>query len=340
MFPNVTHAPALVALHTGRIAARQRDGGLPPPRTAIFGSGTEAVEALFAGAIDVAHLGANPAINAHVRSGGRAIRVIAGSTVGGAALVVQPEVRGARDLRGRLVATPGLGTSQDVALRTWLAAEGMPVTIDGAGEVVIAPQGNAAAYASFGTRTIAGAWVPEPWVTRLERDAGGVVLVDERDRWPSTGGRFVTTQLVVRTAVLERHRVAVRALLAAHLDALEMLAGDRRASIRATGAAIEAITGRPIPSDTLDASFVRLGFGHEPEPAALAIAARNAAAVGLVDPVDLDRVGLGDLVDRSLLAELVVGGAAHAAVPTLVAELDPVLGPSGFEAEAGFEEEG
>jgi NitT/TauT family transport system substrate-binding protein len=301
VFPNVTHAPGLVALESGRLAARLADVGVPAARPIVFGNGTEAVEALFAGALDVAYLGANPTINAHVRSGGRAVRVISGATIGGAALVVQPGVRTAADLRGRIVATPGLGTTQDVALRTWLADEGLPVTIEGAGDVVVAPQANATAFTAFGAGAIAGAWVPEPWATRLVRDAGGVLLVDERERWPSTGGRYVTTQLVVRADVLRTHASAVAALLAAHLDALQLLADDRSTAIDLAGAAIEGLTGRAVPPDTLAASFERLEFSSDPLPDALRLAADHAVAAGLLDLADLGDAPFDDLYDLALL---------------------------------------
>ena len=54
-----------------------------------FNAGPSAIEALFAGAIDMTYIGPNPAISGYVRSNGEALRIVAGATSGGAALVVR-----------------------------------------------------------------------------------------------------------------------------------------------------------------------------------------------------------------------------------------------------------
>ncbi|HEX5097182.1 MAG TPA: ABC transporter substrate-binding protein, partial [Acidimicrobiia bacterium] len=199
-FPNVTHAPALVGVESGLF---QKALGKNTLDVKTFNAGPEEVTALLAGALDIGYIGPNPSVNAYVQSNGEAVRVVGGSTSGGAYLVVKPEITKATDLKGKRVATPQLGNTQDVALRTWLKKAGLKTDAQGGGDVSIAPQENALTLDAFKQGQIAGAWVPEPWATRLVTEAGGKVLVDERTLWPE--GKYVTTNIIVRTQFLDEH---------------------------------------------------------------------------------------------------------------------------------------
>ncbi|MBL8976754.1 MAG: ABC transporter substrate-binding protein, partial [Myxococcales bacterium] len=180
-FPNITHAAALVGVSDG-IFARQL--GAIKLETFTFNAGPAAIEALLSGSLDASYVGPNPAINAFVKSRGEAVRIIAGATSGGAFLVVRPEISSAADLRGQAVASPQLGGTQDVALRSWLATQGLKTDTSGGGDVSVVPQENAQTLERFRDGKLAGAWVPEPWASRLVLEGGGKVLVDERDLWP------------------------------------------------------------------------------------------------------------------------------------------------------------
>ena len=226
-FPNVTHAPALVGVADGLFQAELGD---VPLETFTFNAGTEAVEALFADAIDMTFIGPNPAINAYAQSEGAAIRIISGSTSGGASLVVKPEVETAADLAGLKIATPSLGNTQDVALRAWLLDQGYETTLEGGGDVAVIPQANSQTLETFLSGDIDGAWVPEPWATRLVIEGGGKVLVDERDLWPD--GEFVTTHLIVSTAFLEAYPDAVAAVLRGLVKAIDQINADPAARRR------------------------------------------------------------------------------------------------------------
>jgi NitT/TauT family transport system substrate-binding protein len=192
-FPNVTHASALVGVGAGIFADKL--GPDVRVETKSFNAGGAAIEALFGDAIDATYVGPNPAINGYVKSKGQALRIVSGATSGGAFLVVRPEIGGAADLRGKKLATPQLGQTQDVALRSWLKAQGLRTDAQGGGDVSVLPQENAQTLELFKSGDIDGAWVPEPWATRLVQEGGAKVLVDERTLWPD--GKFVTTQLVV-----------------------------------------------------------------------------------------------------------------------------------------------
>ena len=214
----MTHAPALVGVGTGIFAEALGDG--VTLETSYFNAGPEAVEALFAEAIDATFIGPNPAINAYAQSDGEAIRIIGGSTSGGAFLVVRPGITSTQDLVGATLATPQLGNTQDVALRAWLLAQGLTFDVAGGGDVSILPQSNADTLTAFQAGDIDGAWVPEPWATRLIQEGGGVVFVDERDLWPD--GLYVTTHLIVRTEFLEENPDIVESLLRGLIEAVEL----------------------------------------------------------------------------------------------------------------------
>ncbi|HEX6014842.1 MAG TPA: ABC transporter substrate-binding protein, partial [Geminicoccaceae bacterium] len=196
-FANLTHAPALIGVQEGLFAEELGDTTLT---TQVFNAGPDVVEAIFAGALDASYIGPSPTINAYGQSEGDAVRIIAGAASGGAQLVVREGIESPDDLKGTTLATPQLGNTQDVALRTWLTEEGLENSIEGGGDVTIAPTPNADTLNLFKAGEIDGAWLPEPWASRLVIEAGASVLVDERDLWPD--GEFVTTHLIVRTEFL------------------------------------------------------------------------------------------------------------------------------------------
>ncbi|MEZ5411125.1 MAG: ABC transporter substrate-binding protein [Acidimicrobiales bacterium] len=291
-FPNVTHAPAIVGLERGAFTDALGAGVDLQART--FNSGTEAVEALFSGAVDAAFVGPNPAINGYAQSGGEALRIVAGTTSGGAALVVRDGIEVPGDLIGTVLATPGLGNSQDVALRSWLAGQGLDATTEGGGDVSVRPQENADTLTAFVDGAIDGAWVPEPWATRLVLEGGGHVLVDEAALW--AGGRFVTTQLVVAASYLRDHPAIVRALIAGLLDSIDAVNADPAAASTATNDGIEAVTGKRLADATLAGAWRTLTFTPDPVPASLEGSKAHAVAVDLLEPVDL-----GGIYDLALL---------------------------------------
>jgi NitT/TauT family transport system substrate-binding protein len=288
-FANVTHAPAIVALERGLLAEQLGAGVALETRT--FNAGPEAVEAIFSDALDLAYIGPNPAINAFAQSNGEAIRIIAGATSGGAALVVQPAITTAAQLKGTKLATPQRGNTQDVALRAWLAQQGLRSDLEGGGDVSILPQANAQTLETFRSGEIQGAWVPEPWASRLVLEGGGSVLVDERSLWPD--GKFVTTHLIVRTAFLEQSPERVNAVLRAHVRAIDFLNAEPAAARELVNAAIAKLSGKPLPAAVIERAWQSLSFTADPIAASLARSAADATAVGLLVPVKLD--GIYDL---------------------------------------------
>jgi NitT/TauT family transport system substrate-binding protein len=278
-FPNITHAPGLVGVEKGIFADKLGSNVTLTPQT--FNAGPAAVEAIFSGAIDATYIGPNPAINAFAKSHGEAIRIISGATSGGAYLVVNPSITSPAGLKGKKIATPQLGNTQDVALRSWLKANKLSADAQGGGDVQIVPQDNGQALEAFKTGTIAGAWVPEPWATRMIQEGKGKVLVDEKTIWP--GGQYVTTHLIVRTAFLKAHPDVVRHLLEGHVAAVDFVNANPAESKTLVNQALQKLTGKTIAQGVMDAAWPNMTFTNDPIASSLRKGADDAKAVGLLD---------------------------------------------------------
>jgi NitT/TauT family transport system substrate-binding protein len=287
-FPNVTHATAIVGVERGIFAEKL---GANKVETKIVSAGPDAVTAILAGAIDASYIGPNPAINAFAQSSGKAIRIISGATSGGAFLIVKPEINSAADLKGKKVATPQLGNTQDVALRHWLKQQGFKTDAQGGGDVSVVPQDNAQTLETFKSGAIQGAWVPEPWGTRLVQEGGGKVLLDEKTLWPD--GQFVTTHLIVSTKFLKNHPDAVERLLEGQIAANDFIATNPDEAKKVVNDGITKYTGKGIAPVVIDAAWKNLTFTNDPIASSLIASARHAEEVGLLKPTKLD--GIYDL---------------------------------------------
>ena len=287
-FPNITHTPALIGVNKNFF---QTALGSTKLETKTFNAGPAAIEALFSGAIDATYIGPNPAINGWAQSKGTGLKIIAGSTSGGAGLVVKEGINSPADLKGKKIATPQLGNTQDVALRAWLKENGLNADQQGGGDVSVLPQDNATALQAFAQGAIDGAWVPEPNFSRLILESKGKVLVNEKDLWPS--GLFVTTHLIVTQEFLKKYPATVKKLLQGHLESLDYIEKNTAEAQTAANAQLEALSGKPLKDEVLKSSFKNLTFTADPVASSLFTSAKHAEDVGLLKPVDLK--GIYDL---------------------------------------------
>ena len=295
-FANVTHAAALIGVQQGFF---QKELGDTRLTTQVFNAGPDEVEALFAGGLDAAYIGPSPTINAYGQSGGDAIRIIAGAASGGAQLVVRDGINTPQDLKGTTLASPQLGNTQDVALRTWLTDQGLKNSVDGGGDVTIAPTANSDTPNLFDSGELDGAWVPEPTASLLVLEHGAHVLVDEKDLWPD--GQFVTTHLIVRTEFLQQHPDTVAALLRGHVEAVQFAQSDPDGARKAVNAALDAAGGKALKDAVLDRAWGELTVTYDPIASALKESAQHAVTAGTTDK-EVDLKGIYDL--RSLNAIL------------------------------------
>lgn len=298
--PNLTHAPALVGVGKGYFA----DALGPNVRlsTQTFNAGPAEVEAIFGGALDMAFIGPSPAVNAFTKSKGKAVRIISGVASGGASLVVRPAaaIRSPADLRGKTLATPQLGNTQDVALRAYLLDRGLHTDPQGGGDARIVPTDNATTLQLFQQGKIDGAWVPEPWATRLQQEAGGTVLVDERTLWPA--GRFVTTDLIVATDFLEKHPDTVRALVTGELKAINWINLYPADAKTVVNDSLLNLTQKKLKQSVLDEAWTHMTFTADPLAATLKKEAADAKRTGVVGDTNVNGI-----FDLTLLNQVLAG---------------------------------
>ena len=278
-FPNLTHAVALVGVERGTF--QKVLGSNVKLQTKTFNAGPAEIEALFAGDIDIGYVGPNPAINGYVKSHGQALRIIAGAASGGALFVVRSDehIQSPSDLANKKFASPQLGGTQDVSLRYYLQQHGLQ-TVDKGGNVQILPTDNPNILTLFKQGKIDGAWVPEPWATRLVVEGKGKIFVDERSLWPN--GRFVTTNIVVRTAFLNQHPDIVNKFLQAHVESVEYIHANPQSAKSIVNSEIKRITGKALLSKELDQAYTNLDITYDPLTSTMLQSADRAYALGFL----------------------------------------------------------
>ena len=312
-FPNLNHAQAVIGL--------QQDGDFQKTLNAnssdinkgvriesyVFNAGPSAIEALFGGQIDVAYVGPNPAINGYLASSGQGLKIISGAASGGASFVVRNDsgINSVNDLGGKKFASPQLGNTQDVALRKYLVDMGYN-TADNGGNVTIVPVTPADILTLMLKKDIDGAWVPEPWATRLVKEANGRIFVDERELWPPDG-KFVTANIIARTDYLNENPDIIERLLQAHINKTIWINENKeQQAITAFNGALKKITGKTIPDDEIRDALTRLEFTYDPIKESLLKMADNAYELGYLgdgrSKLDLstifDLTILGDILDE------------------------------------------
>src|SRR6266850_8057590 len=296
-FPNINHAQAVIGLGNGDF---QKELGDVKVETQVFNAGPSAIEALFADRIDVTYVGSNPAINGYIKSDGQSLRIIAGAASGGAVFVVRNDagINSAADFAGKKFASPQLGNTQDVALRSYLLKNGYKTT-DNGGNVQVIPANNPDILTLMIKKEIDGAWVPEPWGAKLVKEANGTILVDERDLWPN--GKFVTSQIVVRTDYLKNHPDVIKKLLEAHIDETIWINNNKGQVTQAFNAQLEKLTGKTIPDDEFQDAFSRLEITYDPIKESLYKSAGDAFDLGFLGDKKLD---LSNIYDLTLLNQV------------------------------------
>jgi len=297
-FPNITHPQAMVGKNNAWFEKAM--GPQVKIEWKSFNAGPSAMEALFAGAIDMTYIGPNPAISGYVRSNGEALRIVAGATSGGAALVVRSDsgIRNPEDFHGRRIASPQMGNTQDVALRAWLKANGMKTT-DKGGDVQVIPLANPDQLTLFIKKELDGAWAPEPWATRLIKEGNGRLFLDERMLWPN--GEFITAHLIVRTQFLKEHPDLVKNWIRAHVELTDWINAHLPEARKLLNQQIAKETGKALPDAVLEEAFGRMKPTYDPLRGSLMNAAKSAFEAGFLGRQMPD---LSSLYDLSLLNQV------------------------------------
>ena len=284
-FPNITHAQGVIG-HTLSDQKKgwfeERLGPNVQVQWFVYNAGPSAMEALLAKSIDLTYVGPNPAINAHLKTRGEDIRIVAGACSGGAALVVQPDViQKDADFKGKKVATPQLGNTQDVAARSWLQSKGFKVTMMG-GDVNVIPTSNPDQLLLFQKKDMHAVWTVEPWVTRLEREAGAKLYLEESSLWKETGGKYVTTHLVSSVQFLKSKPDLLKKWIVAHIELTDWINANSDEAKKVLNQGMKAYTTRALPTETLDPAWKRLEITYDPIRASLLKSAQDAHRIGFV----------------------------------------------------------
>ncbi|MER6289560.1 ABC transporter substrate-binding protein [Streptomyces sviceus] len=288
-FGNLTHGTALVGVNKGFF---QKELGATKASYATFNAGPSEIEALNSKSIDIGWIGPSPSINGYVKSGGKSLKIIGGSASGGVKLVVNPDkIKSLKDVKGKKIATPQLGNTQDVAFLNWIADQGWKVDAQsGKGDVTVVRTDNKITPDAYKSGSIDGAWVPEPTASKLVAE-GGKVLLDESSLWPDK--KFVITNIIVRQDFLKEHPKAVEAVLKASVEANKWINANPDAAKAAANKQLEADSGKALKPEVLDPAWKSIQFTNDPLAATLNTEAEHAVKAGLLKKPDLN--GIYDL---------------------------------------------
>jgi NitT/TauT family transport system substrate-binding protein len=297
-FPNINHAQAVIGL--GRGDFQRALGNGVEVKTRVVNAGPEAITALFANQIDVTYIGPNPAINGYVQSNGEALRIISGAASGGAVFAVRNDagINSAADFANRKFASPQLGNTQDVALRTYLLENGYKTKENG-GNVEVIPATNADIFTLMVKKEIDGAWVPEPWGAKLVKEANAKIFVDERTLWPDR--QFVTSHIIVRTDYLKNNPETIKKLLEANIDETNWINSHQDEAINVFNTELKKLTGKTIPEDEFKEGFSRLKLTWDPIKTSLFKSADDAFDIGFLGKTKPD---LSKIYDLTLLNQV------------------------------------
>ncbi|NNN32084.1 aliphatic sulfonate ABC transporter substrate-binding protein [Streptomyces sp. S3(2020)] len=291
-FGNLTHGTALVANQKGFF---QKELGATKASYATFNAGPSEIEALNSKSIDIGWIGPSPAINGYTKSDGKNLKIIGGSASGGVKLVVNPDkIKSLKDVKGKKIATPQLGNTQDVAFLNWIADQGWDVDAQsGKGDVTVVRTDNKITPDAYKAGSIDGAWVPEPTASKLVAE-GGKVLLDEASLWPDK--KFVITNIIVRQDFLKEHPKVVEAVLKAAVETNKWINANPDEAKAAANKQLGIDSGKELPADVLDPAWKSIQFTNDPLAATLNTEAEHAVKAGL-----LEQPNLKDIYDLTIL---------------------------------------
>jgi NitT/TauT family transport system substrate-binding protein len=277
-FPNITHAQGVIGhalSRQGKGWFEERLGPAIEVQWFTYNAGPSAMEAIFAGSLDITYVGQGPALNAHFKSKGEEIRVISGAANGGAALLVKADgpIKVPADFRGKKIATPQLGNTQDISCRAWLKNQGFKVTQLG-GDVMVLPTANPDQLLLFQTGGVDAVWTVEPWVTRLERDAKAKVFLEDTN--------VLTTWLVSSVKFLNNHRELAKKIAAANAELTEWIQTHPDEAQRILISELKEETRSDFAPDAVAQAWKRIKFTTEVSRELVAKAVQDGKDAGFL----------------------------------------------------------
>lgn len=279
-FPNVTHAQGVIAYQLSQEGRGWFEKYLPEGykiEWISFNAGPSAINSIFGGDLDLTYVGPNPAINGFIKSGGKSVRLLAGSADGGAGLLVNPKlgIKKPQDFKGKVIGTPQRANTQDVACRAWLIANGLKINEGAGGDVEIMPTDNPQQLLSFRRGDMNAVWTVEPWVSRLEAEAGAKMFYFERDA--------VTTVFIARTAFINEKPEIAKALLKAHEDLTKWINENPKEAQELVRKGIKNITGADFSPELIASAWNRITFTPNLNRAGIEKFVDDSISCGFID---------------------------------------------------------
>jgi NitT/TauT family transport system substrate-binding protein len=286
-FPNITHAQGVIAHAFSRQGKGWYEERLGPNVTIqwfTYNAGPSAMEAIFAGSLDLTYVGQGPALNAYFKSKGEEIRILGGAANGGAALLVKSDgpIKTAADFRGKKVATPQLANTQDISCRAWLKAQGFKVTQTG-GDVMVVPTANPDQLGLFQSGGVDAVWTVEPWVTRLERDAKAKIFLEDSN--------VITTWLAASVKFLNNNRELAKKVAAANKDLTDWIVAHPDEAQKMLVAELKEETKTEFGPEAVAQAWKRIKFTTEVSRELVAKAVQDGQDAGfLKGPTDTSKL--------------------------------------------------
>lgn len=291
-FPNLTHAQAVLGVASGDFAQ-----AVAPVKftTKVFNAGPSLIEALLVHEIDIGYVGPGPALTAFDKSQGEGIRIIAGAAANGVVIIARKGagISQLSDLKGKRLATPQIGNTQDISARHYLRS-----VLGEQNLQHVLPIPNAEQAAMMQRGEIDAAWSPEPWGARLMAEADGVLVGQEKDLWPDQ--RFTLAVVVTTPEFLVRHPDVVRKILGVHRNWTDRLSKNSQKYLPQLEQALLELSGRKLPAGVLADAIGRIVYTDEPMEQTLRSFAQWSYELEFFrQPLNLE-----NLVDVSILRQL------------------------------------
>ena len=276
-FPNIGHAVPIVGIEQGYFADEL--GSEIEIETRVFDSGPQVIESLFSNSVDIAYVGPGPAINGHLNSENKNVKILAGAASGGASFIVHPnsEISSASDFAGKKIAAPQIGNTQDVSLRNYLSENGLQPKEKG-GSVTVYNIPNPDIYTLFVKGEVDGAWVAEPWATILESELDGKRLFFEEDLWPDK--QFASVLVIGNTDYVKNNPKIVSNFLQSHHETVQWINENPAETRNVFNAFLKSYLGQSLSDDIVDIALSNLEIIDDPLPNSIHSFAEQADSLG------------------------------------------------------------
>ncbi|MBI3255263.1 MAG: ABC transporter substrate-binding protein [Nitrosarchaeum sp.] len=303
-FPNITHAVPIVGMEKGIFENQIGNNTVIEPM--LFDAGPQVIESLFAGSIDIAYVGPGPAINGFLKSENHNIKILSGAASGGASFIVHPnsKINSVADFEGKRIASPQIGNTQDISLRSYHFENGLKPAEKG-GSIVVLNLDSSDIYTLFAKGDIDAAWVPEPTATILVQQLDGKRLFKEQELWPEN--QFASVLLIAREEYVNQNPDLINKWLEAHQQTVNWINSNPEQTRTIFIQFMKKETGKTLPDDLIDEALSNLEITSDPIVSSIHTFAKRADSLGYLGRHGYSLDGIFfDINSNSQLKEVLV----------------------------------